>query len=173
MGDGKILTLNLDLLYELGFQLLNTLILIFILSKLLYKPVKKFMDGRAKRIEENLRLASEAKEESRKLRQDYETKLAEIKKEGDQILERAHKKALESEIQIVREAREESEVIKKRTHEDIEKTKESVKEEIRKEILEISTMMARKIVKETLDEERKKQILEETIKEMEELKWLA
>ena len=102
-----------------------------------------------------------------------EEKLNNVRKEADVILEETRKKALENESVILKEARDESDLLKKKTQSDIEKFKEQVKDEIRQETIEVATAMARKIIAETLDDNRKKEILDETIKEMENLKWLA
>lgn len=171
--EGKILTLNLDMVYEIGVQLLNTLILIFVVSKFLYNPVKKILKSREERIATEIKNAKDIKTEAETLKKEYEEKLSGIKKESDRILDETHKKAIDNEIQIVKEAREESEALKRKTQSDIEKYKEQVKDDLRKEIIEVATVMARKIVAETLDEQRKEELLDESIREMENLKWLV
>ena len=171
--EGKILTLNLDMLYEIGVQLFNTLILIFFVSKLLYNPVRKILKDREEKIASEIKSVKDAKAEAETLKKEYEEKILGIKKESDRILDETHKKAIDNEMQIVKEAREESEALKRKTQSDIEKYKEQVKDDLRKEIIEVATVMARKIVSETLDEQRKEELLDESIKEMENLKWLV
>ena len=46
-----ILSLDINMLKDLAFQLLNTVILCAVMSYLLYKPVKNFLAARRDRIE--------------------------------------------------------------------------------------------------------------------------
>ena len=94
-------------------------------------------------------------------------------KESDRILDETHKKATDNEMQIIKEARDESEALKRKTQSDIEKYKEQVRDDMRKEVIEVATVMARKIVAESLDNQRKEELLDESIREMENLKWLV
>lgn len=171
--EGKILVLNLDMVFEILIQLANTFILIFVLSKFLYNPVVKILNKRQEKISNDIKETNKNNEKAKLLKDEYEEKLNSIKKEADVILEEARKKALDSEAIIMKEARDESDLLKKKTQSDIEKFKEQVRDEIRQETIEVATVMARKIIAETLDDNRKKEILDETIKEMENLKWLA
>ena len=171
--EGKILTLNLDMLKEICVQLANTLILIWACSKFLYNPVKKMLAGREEKVKNDIDTAKKAREEAEALRKQYEEKISGVKRESDKILDDTHKKATENEMQILKEAREESDALKKKTQGDIEKYKEQVKDDLRKEIIEVATVMARKIVAETLDEQRKQELLDESLREMGNSKWLV
>ncbi len=169
----KILVLDLNFLYEVGIQLFNTFLIVFVVSKFLYKPVMKFMKAREDRIRADIESASKSSAEADKIRGEYEDKLTGIRKESDSILDAAHKKALENEMDIMKVAREESESLKRKTQSDIERFKAQVKDDLRRETIVVATAMARKFVAESLTDERKQEILDETIKEMENLKWLA
>ena len=171
--EGKILTLNFDMLLEIIVQLVNTFILFFAVTKLLYKPAVKMLNNRQEKIKNDIESAKKSKEDAEELKKEYEEKLSGIKKESDRILDETHKKATDNEMQIIKEAREESDALKKKTQSDIEKYKEQVKDDIRREVIDVATVMARKIVAESLDEQRKQELLDESIREMENLKWLV
>ena len=170
---GKIIQLDLDMLLEICVQLVNTFILFFAVTKLLYKPATKMLKNREDRIKNDIESAKKTKEDAEVLKKEYEDKLSGIKKESDRILDETHKKATDNEMQILKEARDESEALKRKTQSDIEKYKEQVSDDIRKEVIEVATVMARKIVAESLDEQRKQELLDESIREMENLKWLV
>ncbi|MCQ2750016.1 MAG: F0F1 ATP synthase subunit B [Clostridia bacterium] len=171
--EGKILTLNLDMLCEIGVQLINTFILFFCVAKLLYKPAVKMLKNREERIKNDIDSAKKSREEAEAYKKEYEDKLSGIKKESDRILDETHKKATDNEMQILKEAHEESDALKRKTQNDIEKYKEQVKDDLRKEIVDVATVMARKIVAESLSNERKQELLDESLNEMENLKWLV
>lgn len=170
---GKILTIDIDLLKEIGIQLFNTFILIFVLSKFLYNPVVKFMKKREEKIKTELANANEISQKVNELKKEYDLKMQNAKKESATILDDARRRALENENFIIEDARNEADLLKKKTQSDIEKFKEQVKDEIRHETILVATEMAKKIVKVSISDKQKEKILDETIKEMENLKWLA
>ena len=106
--EGKILVLNLDMVFEILIQLANTFILIFVLSKFLYNPVVKILNKRQEKISNDIKETNKNNEKAKLLKDEYEEKLNSIKKEADVILEEARKKALDSEALIMKEARDES-----------------------------------------------------------------
>jgi len=71
--------------------LVATLILFFVLTKLLYKPVSKMLNDRKERIKQNIDGANNLKQEAAKLKEEYELKITEAKKEAQEIIEEAEK----------------------------------------------------------------------------------
>ncbi|NLK98129.1 MAG: ATP synthase F0 subunit B, partial [Epulopiscium sp.] len=102
---GSLLSFDKQFLFSLGVQLINTLILFFVLTKLLFKPVSNFMQKRAERIQSQLEQAKAEEENALKLKAEYESKLQDIKKEADAILKEAREKALKQESSIIEQAR--------------------------------------------------------------------
>ena len=63
-----ILSLDINMLKDLAFQLLNTVILCAVMSYLLYKPVKNFLAARRDRIEGQINSAEGQLKEANKMR---------------------------------------------------------------------------------------------------------
>ena len=63
------------------FQLINFLVLLFILKRLLYRPVHDIMEKRRGIIEKNMQDAEKMREEAVGLRKEYEDKIAELGEE--------------------------------------------------------------------------------------------
>lgn len=82
----------------LGAQIVNFLILLYLLRRFLYRPVLKLLESRKKTIEETLRNAEEAR-----------LHLEKAKEEERKILQRAQKLALK----IVEDAKKQKEAIQK------------------------------------------------------------
>ena len=171
--DGRIITLDINTLREIIFQIIQTLILFFVLSKLLYKPVSNFMKKRKEGISNDIQEASQIKEEALRMKEDYEFKIKNVNKEADEILSAANKKAIESEKQIINEAKEEASKIKKRAESDIEMTKEQARENVKKEIIEVANLMTKKVINISLDEQKHKEFIEQATQELGDVKWLA
>ncbi len=154
-----------------GLLLLNVIILIFILSKLLYNPVRKFIGGRNERIANNIKTADDAVASANRMKAEYETKLANIEKERTAILEDARKVAKEQEAQIIAAAREEAEVIRNRAEVAIQREEERAKDEMRKNIIDLSTVLASSVIAKNIDEVTQNKLLDEVIEGLGEVKW--
>ena len=105
-------------------QLIATGILFLIMWKLLYKPVSNMLEQRKKRIQENITSAESLKEDAIKLKEEYEMKIAEAKKEAQDIIESGRRRGEEIKESIVAEAREEAKNIVERAKKEIEAEKE-------------------------------------------------
>lgn len=168
---GSLLSFDKQFLFSLGFQLINTLILFFILAKLLFNPLRSFMQKRTERIQNQLEQAKAEEERALKLKNEYESKLKEIKQEADAILKEAREKALQKENSIIEQARQESETIRNRALTDIEREKAKVKDEMKKEMIEVASLMAGKFVASSIDSEKHHDLIDEVIAQMGDVSW--
>lgn len=171
--DGFILGLDADMLKDLAFQLLNTAILCAVLSYLLYKPVKGFLAARRERIEGQINDAEKKLDDAGKMKAMYEKKLREIEKEKEQILADARNRAVLREQEIIAEAKEEAETLKNRAMVDIQREQEKAKDEIKKQIIEVSSIMAGKLIAEAIDSKKQEALVDEVISDLEGVKWLS
>lgn len=168
----RILGFDAVTINNLLLQLCNTMILAAILAYLLYKPVKNFLKNRSDRISSQILTAEENLKQSQIVRAEYEDKLKNIEKERNEILDSSRKQALEKEEQIIREAREEAQAIRERAMKDIEREQAKVKDEIKSQIIEISTLMASQFIQNSIDENTQNKLLDEVISDLGEVKWL-
>lgn len=147
-------------------QAVNFVLLLIILQRLAYKPVLKMLKERSDKIDKSLKQAKRIEEE---LKNTEETKIAEIKKareEAGKII----KEAYETSEQKTQEA---IEITKAKTQEIVEKAKLEIRagkeksiKETKKEIAEISVLIAKKIMGSDIDENRQKKLADETLAKM-------
>ena len=169
--DSYILTLDNQLLYSVIIQLISTGILCAILSKLLYKPVTQFLQKRRERIENNLNEANEKLATADSLKAEYELKLSEIEKEKATILEEARARGKQNEAQIIEEAKKEAEAIKNRAMLDIQREQDKAKEEVRLQIIEVSSLVASKFISQNINEAEQNKLVDQVIADLGEVKW--
>ena len=150
-----------------AFVLINTAILAFVLSKLLYTPVRQFLFNRTERIRNQLRHAEEEQQSASALKTQYEAKLKDIEIERDTILEEARRVAAAHSKQVLEEAKQEADAIRERAMKNIEMEQERVKDEVRKSIIDISSIMAQRFVARTMDTETQDRLFTEVIMELE------
>lgn len=90
------------------FQIINFLILVFILYKVLYKPITTVIKKRRRAIEEKFKEAKAEQDKAEKLKKDYELKLLEINREQNTILAQARTEAEEERKHLIEEARKDA-----------------------------------------------------------------
>lgn len=169
--DSFILTLDVQLLYSVIIQLITTGILCTILSKLLYKPVTQFLEKRRERIENNINEANKKLADADSLKAEYEIKLKEIEKEKATILEEARARGKQNEALIIEEAKKEAESIKNRAMLDIQREQEKIKEDVKLQIIEVSSLVASKFIKENINEAEQNKLVDQVIADLGEVKW--
>lgn len=92
-------------IYQVLFQIFNFGVVMYLLNKVLYKPVLKMLDERAKKINEGMALADKnikAAEESEKSKK---AEIAKARKEASVILATAEKEAKAKADKIISEAK--------------------------------------------------------------------
>lgn len=150
---------------------INIFILFFALSYLLFNPARDYLEKRRNKIAGDLQNAKENKEEALALKAEYESRLREINKEAEQILDEARKKAKKQEAEIVAEAREEAGRLLARADREIELEKKKALEDVKQEMVSIASMMAAKAMAASIDVKIQDALIEETLKEMGERTW--
>ena len=72
-------------------QIINFLILLFILGKFAYKPLMKVLDERRERVANDLETAEKTRVEAEALKAQYSKQLADAREEANAILDKANK----------------------------------------------------------------------------------
>ena len=150
----------------LGAQILNILLLFFLLKKFLYKPLLKMMHDRKLRIEEGLTFT-----------QDAEKRLTKIKEEETKILKaaqtQAQKMLTETKKQtatLLKEAEEHSrtqtEKMIKDAHSKIAEESKEAEQRIAKKVSLLAMEYLRKSVSQLFDEKEQKEIMARAVKEL-------
>jgi F-type H+-transporting ATPase subunit b len=173
MPPGAILHFDKEFLLELGIQWVNTIILAVILAKVLYNPVKSMLDQRAQRVSSQLSGAEKASAEAGALKQEYESKLSHIEVEKAEILDSAKALAKASADRALADARDAALKLRNRAAADIRSAEENAKAEMKKEILDISMILAGKFVAASLDEKTSSALVDDALDELGGVKWLA
>ena len=164
----RIFALDQQTLIQIGIQLLNTIVLAAVLTYLLYKPVRKFMQKRADGIKSQLDRAQDDAEAAEKLKAFYDQRLEEIELERAGILEEAQRLAAEKAQRMLGDAEGEIAAKKERAAADIQARHERANEENRLQIIETASAMAGRIVTSSLDGDAHDRLFDETLAALEE-----
>src|SRR3989338_7009702 len=136
-------------------QIINFLILIFVLRRFLYKPLIKFLDKRKDIIEKGLNDAQKAKEELSKIQTIKEEKIIEGEREADKIIEKSKKTAEQKSGLILKETQEKSEGI-------IKEAKQKAEEE-KKEIRDLVFLVSSKILEKNIGQKENEEIINQQL----------
>ncbi len=167
----RIFGLDPQLLTDALFLLINIFILFVAGSFLLFNPVRNLLKKRQDLIEANIADAKKDKEDAALLKSEYDSRLKDADKEADVILAEARKKALSREEQIVEEAREEASRIVARANKEVELEKKRAADDIKREMIEVATAMAGKVVSASMDVQIQESLVDETLNEMGDKTW--
>ncbi len=164
---GRIFDLDMQLIADSAFLALNVFILFAVMSYFLFNPVRDMLKKRKERIENDIETAKQNKEDALALKSEYEAKLKEADKEVEKILSEARKKALKKEETMIAEAKEEAARIIARAQNEIELEQKRAMDDMKKEMIQVASMMACKVVAVQIQYT----LIEETLKEMGENTW--
>lgn len=172
-GMSRLFDLDYQLLADSVLTMIAVLFLFWALSYFLFNPVRKMLTGRTEKIQSELTQAAQDMADAKAMKEEYESKLKDIHKEADNILADARKKAVMNETQIVNEAKAEASRIMERARVEAELEKQKAADDIKQEIVAVASMMAGKLVADSIDVTVQDELLEETLREMGESTWLS
>ena len=133
-------------LWQIVVSLANLVILFLLIKKFLYKPVKKMLEARQGTIDKQYADAESAKTAAEQDRLEYAEKLRSAKVEAEGVIQSAVSTANAREQEIVSIAKEKAEGILRKAESDAELERRKAREGIRQEIIEVSTLLAEKIL---------------------------
>lgn len=145
--------------WQIIFTLCNTLILYWIMSKLLFKPVKKLMDDREREIAELYEKAGEESGKAQALRQEYSEKLAAARAEAARLLEGAQKQAEKRADTIVSDAQGQADRLLESAGRTIALEKARAKTEVQAELTGLAAALAGKLLETDVTSEEQQKLL--------------
>ena len=139
-------------------QILNFLVLVFVLAKFVYKPVLGIMEERKNKIASDLETAEKAKNDAEAVKAEYAAKLADARQEAQAIIENARKTAQAAHDKIMADTKVEQEQYVAAQKEIIATEKKKAMDEVRAQVIRLSMIAAGKIVEQKLNSEEDKKM---------------
>lgn len=128
------------------FTLLNTLTVIFVGTKYLFKPVMQMIAQRQQEIDDLYADAGHAKQSALALEAEYQQKLSDATETGERIVKEAVQRGQAREEDILRQANEEAAAMRERAVADIAQEKKKALNDAKDEISELAISIAEKVV---------------------------
>ena len=167
----RLFTLDAQFLFDAVVLSLSMLVLLTALSFLLFNPVRNLLEKRKQRIAADQETAQREKQEAISFKEEYDKKLKEVDKEAEEILSATRKKAKKNEMKMLAEAKEEAARIISRANAEVELEKKQAMDDMKQEMITIASMMAEKVVSDSMDTNVQEKLFEDTLKEIGENTW--
>ena len=148
------------------FVLLNTLTVIFVGTKFLFKPIMKIIHDRQKEIDDMYASAGNAEEQAKLLEEEYKQKLSAAAETGERIVKEAVARGQAREEEILRQANAEASAIMDKAAADIALEKKKAINDAKDEISGIAIAIAEKVVARELNEADQAQLVDSFINEL-------
>ncbi|OPL12498.1 MAG: hypothetical protein AVO34_07240 [Firmicutes bacterium ML8_F2] len=137
--------------YTIIFQIINFLILVFLLRHFLYGPIIKSMDEREQKILQREKTAEARKKEAEEEILSYRRKNEELEETEEEIMAKAHREAEQEKNRLLDEARHDVDETRKRWEADLEREKETFINELRRRIGRQACLVARRCLSDLAD----------------------
>jgi F-type H+-transporting ATPase subunit b len=142
--------------WTLALQAINFLVLVWLLWRFLYRPVRKVIEERKELAERAFGEATKAKDEADAARQSFEQDRLQLSQERQEMLKTVHQDLDAERAKIVEAARREAAQLIDSANANIEKERHTAIAEIREQVTELAVDMAstllRKLGSESLND---------------------
>ena len=157
-------------IYLIAGQIITFLIGLAVLWRVAYKPIAGIFKQRADKISGDLDAAEKARQDMERIKSDYEAQMARLADETQKMMNKAVKDAQSVRDEIVNGARDQSQAILARAVEQIEFEKQKAVRELRRQVMEISLLVAEKAIGETIDAGMQERLVNQVFAQIEEQK---
>jgi F-type H+-transporting ATPase subunit b len=144
-------------------QWAQILFTILIINLLLYNPVKQFIAARTARIQDNLDTARQNNDEGSTAKANYEQFMHGVEKEREAIIAEAHRIAVEESEKVLTAAKEEAKQMRVNADLELSADVKGSSDDVKKQIFELSHLMASRFVEVSIDEKKQYQYVNEAV----------
>lgn len=153
--------INLD--KSLVIQMINFLVLLFILWKLLYKPLVAKMEERTQAIKKSLEEAQAARADAERQRQQHAAQIQAAMSEAQAIRATALKEAAEEQRRLVEAARAEAAKLVASAKAEMEQDIRRARGQLRQEVGDLAVQIAERLIKQSLRGDDHRRIIQEAL----------
>jgi F-type H+-transporting ATPase subunit b len=150
---------------RLVWQIINFLILLWLLQRLLFKPILRLMDQRATKIRESIDEAERMQKLADEIRQMNEVSVEEAKKRANEIVEGARHMAAQFEASEKERVAHEIELSRQRALDDIELQRQRAVADVRRVAVDLAIDAAGKVIEQKLNRDDHVKLVEDFLRE--------
>jgi len=163
IAEGSIIDVSPGVVF---WTIITFVFLLLILKKFTWKPILTALAQRESAIKESLEKAERAQEDAQKVLDANQANLAKAEEESKQIINQSRAYAEKLKEQILQESKDQAKKIVDDASQEIERKKEAAFDELKNQIAEIAVKAAEKILRENLDKDTQKKLVDKYIGEI-------
>ena len=164
MGDNPLVQLDPGLFI---WTILTFLVLLTLLAKFAWGPLLKALDSRQELIRKSLDDAQRARQELERLHQESAQIIRTARAEAESIISQSRSDADRLKEEIKQKARTEGAAIMRNAERQIQMETVRAVQQIRREAVDLSVMIATKIIGRSLSKEDNERLIEEALQQIE------
>jgi len=130
--------------FTVGAQVVNFLVLVWLMKRFLYKPILDAIDARERRIAGELADAERMKAEAGEEREEFERRREALEHSREEVLAAARREARDERQNLLSQAREEAEALRARQNEALKRERDCLLDEIARRTRDETFAIARK-----------------------------
>ena len=148
------------------WQLLIFVILLFILKKIAWKPLLSSLHSREQSIRDSIDQAEKLQKDALDLIEQNKRNMSEANAQSMKIINDAKEISGKMRDELMQKAQEDSRKLIEQAKSEIKQEKESAMSELRNEVSDLAIKSAEKIMRESLDENKQKKIVNDFISQI-------
>jgi F-type H+-transporting ATPase subunit b len=161
-GEAGVITINGTVIVEL----VTFLVMLAVLARYVYPEIVKVAEARQRQIAEQLKEAEEARAAAEQRLKEAEEKLTDARKTAQGVIDAAAKSAEQLRQEMRQKAEEESKRTVEAARKEIEAERDQAVRSVRSEVANLVVAATEKVIGETLDDDRHRQLIDKAIKEV-------
>jgi F-type H+-transporting ATPase subunit b len=155
--------------FTLVAAIISFLLLVWLLSKFVWKPLTNMMENRRNNIEDMLTQAENERQQAENIKREYQAEMQQARQEAQEVIAKATKVSETRAKDILDASHEEAEKIKKSALLEIERERDRAVAEVKAQVADLSVLVAEKIIKQKLDVKGQGQLIKQFIQEVGEM----
>ncbi len=161
--DAGLLTINGTLIA----QLLIFLVMLGVLYRFAWGPLLRILNERRARIAQGVEATERAMHELAAAERERQAKLEEARREAQALLDRIAKQGEDLRKELEAKAREQAEAFTAKARAEIQQERQKAVEDLRLQVADLAVLAAGRIIGESLDAKKHRQLIERAIEEAE------
>lgn len=156
--------------FTLVAQIINFLILVFLLRRFLYKPILKTMDRRQQQLEERWQEAEAQQQAAQEAEAEFRNQQKRLQQEQQDILAQARQRAEAKEAEMVQQARQQVEAQQAEWQQALERDQESFLQELQQQVSQQVYAIAQQVLRQLAGADLEAQSVQAFLERLHQLK---
>lgn len=144
-------------------QIVNFLLLFFLLKTFAFPAVVRMLDERSARIRESLDAAENMRRQATQAEQQVQDQIEQARREGQGILQQAAQLGEQVKEQAREEARRETEAIMTRARAEIARERDTAMNQLRSQFVDLAVLAAERVIRQELDASKHQRLINEVL----------